>query len=104
MFTGNIDAEFVKNFQTFYKCPPWYTEDDGSANKEWLDMLLKHSAFKSEEEFDKISRENPKKAFKAIFKGLKSEKCIGKGAHVGGDNGKIFMPEYLSFWKKSLID
>jgi len=104
MFTGNFDAEFVKNFQTFYKCPPWYTEDDGSANKEWLDMLLKHSVFKSEKEFDKISKENPKAAFKKIFKGLKREKCIGKGAHVGGDNGKIFMPEYLSFWKKSLID
>ena len=104
MFTGNFNSKFIKSFQTFYKCPPWYTEDDGSANKEWLDMLLKNSVFESEEEINKISRENPKKAFKEIFKGLKSEKCIGKGAHVGGDKGKIFMPEYLSFWKKSLIN
>ena len=102
MFTGNFEKTFVKTFQNFYKCPPWYTEDDGSANKEWLDMLLKHGSFKSEEEFDKISRENPKKAFKKIFKGLKREKCIGKGAHIGGD--KIFMREYLNFWKKNLIN
>ena len=104
MFTGSFEPKFFKFFQTFSKCPPWYTEDDGSANKEWLDMLLKHGAFKSEEEFDKISRENPKKAFKKIIKGFKSEKCIGKGAHIGGNKGYLFMREYLSFWKKNLIN
>ena len=41
---------------------------------------------------------------KKKHKGFKSEKCIGKGAHIGGKKGKLFMPEYLSFWKKSLID
>ena len=104
MFTGGFEPKFFKFFQTFSKCPPWYTEDDGSANKEWLDMLLKHGAFKSEEEFDKISRENPKKAFKKMIKGLKLQKCIGKGAHIGGNKGKVFMSEYLSFWKKNLIN
>ena len=104
MFTGSFEPKFFKFFQTFSKCPPWYTEDDGSANKEWLDMLLKHGAFKSEEEFDKISRENPRKAFKKTIKGLKREKCIGKGAHIGGDHGKIFMRKYLKFWKENLIN
>jgi len=69
-----------------------------------LDILLKHRAFKSEEEFDKISRENPRKAFKKTIKGLKREKCIGKGAHIGGDHGKIFMRRYLKFWKENLIN
>ena len=104
MFTGNFETKFFKIFQTFNKCPSWYTEDDGSANKEWLDVLLKYNAFKSESEFEKISRENPKKAFKKMMKGFKSTKCIGKGAHIGGNKGKIFMPEYLSFWKKNLIN
>ena len=104
MFTGNFDVKFVKNLQNFSKCPPWYTEDDGSISKEMLDILLKHRAFKSEEEFDKISRENPRKAFKKTIKGLKREKCIGKGAHIGGDHGKIFMRKYLKFWKENLIN
>ena len=52
---------------------------------------------------DKISRENPRKAFKKTSKGLKREKCIGKGAHIGGNNGKVFMGGYLKFWKENLI-
>ena len=70
MFTGGFEPKFFKFFQTFRKCPPWYTEDDGSVNKEWLNIHISHGIFKSEEEFDKISRENPKKAFKKMIKGL----------------------------------
>jgi len=103
MFTGNFEAKFFKFFQTFQKCPPWYTEDDGSTNKEMINTQLKHGTFKSEEEFDKISRENPKKAFKKMIKGLKLEKCIGKGAHIGGNKGKVFMSEYLKFWRDNLL-
>ena len=73
-------------------------------NKGWMDAHISHGIFKSEEEFDKISRENPKKAFKKMIKGLKLEKCIEKGAHIGGNKGKVFMSEYLDFWKKNLIN
>ena len=37
-----------------------------------------------------------------MIKGLKLQKCIGKGAHIGGNKGKVFMSEYLSFWKLGL--
>ena len=104
MFTGNFEPKFFKVFQTFNKCPPWYTEDDGSTNKEMIALHLKHGVIKSEDEFDKILRENPKKAFKKMIKGLKREKCIGKGAHIGGNKGKVFMEEYLSFWKTNLVN
>ena len=39
-----------------------------------------------------------------MIKGLKLEKCIEKGAHIGGNKGKVFMSEYLDFWKKNLIN
>ena len=39
-----------------------------------------------------------------VIKTFKNTKCIGKGAHIGGNKGKIFMPEYLNFWKKNLIN
>ena len=104
MFTGGFEPKFFKYFQTFSKCPPWYTEDDGGVNKEWLNTHISHGVFKSEEEFDNILRENPKKAFKKMMKGLKLEKCIVKGAHIGGNKGKVFMSEYLDFWKKNLTN
>ena len=39
-----------------------------------------------------------------MIKGLKLEKCIVKGAHIGGNKGKVFMGEYISFWKENLIN
>ena len=39
-----------------------------------------------------------------MFKGLKKEKCIGKGVTEGGNHGKTFMPEYLAFWRENLLN
>ena len=104
LFTGNYEPEIEKRTQYFWKCPNFYTEDDGNPNKEFFDLILKNTKIKSLDEFNELSRKNPRKAFKTMFKGLKKEKCIGKGVTEGGNHGKAFMPEYLAFWKENLLN
>ena len=104
LFTGNYEIEFSKRTMYMWKCPKLYTEDDGNPNKEFVDMMIKNGVVKSLDEFNDISRKNPRKAFKTIFKGLKKEKCLGKGVTEGGNHGKTFMPEYLAFWKENLLN
>ena len=104
LFTGNYEPEIEKRTQYFWKCPNFYTEDDGNPNKEFFDLILKNTKIKSLDEFNELSRKNPRKAFKTMFKGLKKEKCIGKGVTEGGNHGKTFMPEYLAFWKENLLN
>ena len=76
LFTGNYEIEFSKRTMYMWKCPKLYTEDDGNPNKEFVDMMIKNGVVKSLDEFNDISRKNPRKAFKTIFKGLKKEKCF----------------------------
>ena len=102
-FTGNYAVERTAA-QQFNKCPTWYTKDDGSMGGQYLDMMIKHGIFKSEDEFDAMTRENPKKAFQMGFKAMKKEKCIRVGVNEGGDHGRKFMPEYLKFWKDNLLN
>ena len=45
-----MKASWQEEPQTFYNCPPYYTEDDGSRNKEQMDLMIKHGEVKSEEE------------------------------------------------------
>lgn len=104
LFTGNYKPERTAAAQYFWKCPMYYTEDDGNPNKEIIDMMIKNEAVKSLEEFNNLSRENPRKAYKIMFESLKKEKCIGKGVTEGGNHGKTFMPEYLAFWKENLLN
>ena len=104
LFTGNYEIEFSKRTMYMWKCPKLYTEDDGNPNKEFVDMMIKNGVVKSLDEFNDISRKNPRKAFKTVFKGLKKEKCLGKGVTEGGNHGKTFMPEYLAFWKENLLN
>ena len=103
VFTGNYAVEFASKTQHFNNCTVGYTKDDGSMGGEYQDLLLKHGIFKSEDEFNEMMRENPKKAWQTAFKAMIKEKCIIKGVHEGGDHGKEFMPEYLKFWKDNLL-
>lgn len=47
-FTANYEPEFESDAQTFSKCPPYFTEDDGSPNKEsnygWNDPCIGRGA------------------------------------------------------------
>ena len=45
----------------------------------------------------------PKKTFKKVFKILKGEKCIKRGAHVGGNHGDEYMPQFINFFKENLL-
>ena len=65
--------------------------------------MIKHGSFKSREEFELAQKENPKAAWKGMFKAMKKAKCIDKGVTNGGNHGKTFMPEYLKFWKDNLL-
>ena len=44
-----------------------------------------------------------KKTFKKVFKILKGEKCIKRGAHVGGNHGDEYMPQFINFFKENLL-
>ena len=39
-FLGNWEASYQEEPQNFYNCPPYYTEDDGSWNKEQMDLMI----------------------------------------------------------------
>ena len=41
--------------------------------------------------------------FKKVFKILKGEKCIKRGAHVGGNHGDEYMPQFINFFKENLL-
>ncbi len=41
-FLGNYPVEKSRDAQIFWKCPHWYTEDDGTMSKSYMDFLLKH--------------------------------------------------------------
>ena len=43
------------------------------------------------------------KTFKKVFKILKGEKCIKRGAHVGGNHGDEYMPQFINFFKENLL-
>ena len=38
-----------------------------------------------------------------MYKVLKKEKCIKKGAIVGGQHGDEYMPQFLNFFKENLL-
>ena len=41
-FIGNYEVEEMEYAQIFWKCPKWYTEDDGRMSKSYMDFLLKY--------------------------------------------------------------
>ena len=51
----------------------------------------------------KLLPQNLKKTFKKMFKILKGEKCLKRGAHVGGNHGDEYMPQFINFFKKNLL-
>ena len=103
LFTGNYEIEFSKRTMYMWKCPKLYTEDDGNPNKEFVDMMIKNGVVKNLDEFNDISRKNPKKAFKTIFKGLKKEKCLARGVTIGGKHMDVYMPQFTNFFKENLL-
>ena len=102
-FLGNWKASYQEEPQTFYNCPPYYTEDDGSWNKEQMDLMIKHGEVKSEEEFHKLFKEDKRLFLVKNWDAYYAEKCIGTGAHEGGNKWGSFRKDYFKFWKENLL-
>jgi len=102
-FLGNWKASWQEEPQTFYNCPPYYTEDDGSWNKEQMDLMIKHGEVKSEEEFHKLFKEDKRLFLVKNWDAYYAEKCIGTGSHEGGNKWGAFRKDYFKFWKENLL-
>jgi dienelactone hydrolase len=102
-FLGNWNPWPEERAQYFWKCPPYYTEDDGSWNKEQMDLMLKHGEIKSEEEFHKLYKENRQLFLVKNWDAYYAEKCIGTGVTEGGNKWSHFKKKYLKFWKDNLL-
>ena len=102
-FLGNWKASYQEEPQTFYNCPPYYTEDDGSWNKEQMDLMIKHGEVKSEEEFYKLFKEDKRLFLVKNWDAYYAEKCIGTGAYEGGNKWGSFKKGYFKFWKENLL-
>ena len=103
-FLGNWDPEPEERAQYFWKCPPYYTEDDGSWNKEQMDLMLKHGEIKSEEEFHKLFKEDKKLFLVKNWNAYYAEKCIGTGVTEGGNKWGKFRKRYFKFWEETLLN
>ena len=102
-FLGNWNPWPEERAQYFWKCPPYYTEDDGSWNKEQMDLMLKHGEIKSEEEFHKLYKEDRQLFLVKNWDAYYAEKCIGTGVTEGGNKWSHFKKKYLKFWKDNLL-
>jgi|TARA_B110000114_G_scaffold33208_1_gene34266 dienelactone hydrolase len=86
------------------KCPANYVDDNGVVTGKLADLgLNKYKFFNSWEEYGEAAATEPKKTFKKMFKILKSEKCLKRGAHVGGNHGDEYMPQFINFFKENLL-
>ena len=48
-------------------------------------------------------QDEPRKAFKKMFKVFKGEKCIKKGVTIRGKNMDEYMPQFINFFKENLL-
>ncbi len=104
-FIGNYEVEKMKYAQIFWKCPKWYTEDDGKMSKSYIDFLLEYvDRWETEEDFYKMSREDPLRTLKFSFDSYNLSGCMFTGAKGGGDKGKMFFNKNIKFWEENLLN
>ena len=103
-FIGNYEVEDMKYAQIFWKCPKWYTEDDGKMSKSYMDFLLEYvDRWETEEDFYKMSREDPLRTLKFSFDPYNLSGCMFQGAKGGGDKGNQIFKTNIKFWKENLL-
>ena len=103
-FIGNYEVEDMEYAQVFWKCPKWYTEDDGKMSKSYMDFLLKYvDRWETEEDFYKMSREDPLRTLKFSGDPYSHSACMFTGAKGGGHKGPALMNPNLKFWKENLL-
>ena len=90
--------------QIFWKCPKWYTEDDGKMSKSYMDFLLEYvDRWETEEDFYKMSKEDPLRTLKFSFDPYNFSGCMFTGAKGGGDKGKFIFRKNIKFWEENLL-
>ena len=98
------EVEVSKYSQIFWKCPKYYTEDDGKMNKPYVDWLLEHvDRWETQEDMYKMSREDPLRALKFSFDPYNLSGCMFTGAKTGGDKGNQIMKTTIKFWVENLL-
>ena len=91
--------------QIFWKCPKWYTEDNGKMSKSYMDFLLKYvDRWEKEEDFYQMSKEDPLRTLKFSFDPYNYSACMFTGAKGGGDHGKHLARDDLKFWIENLLN
>jgi hypothetical protein len=40
---------------------------------------------------------------KTVFKMFKKEKCLKRGAMIGGKHGEEYLPQFINFFKENLL-
>jgi len=69
-----------------------------------MDFLLKYvDRWETEEDFYKMSREDPLRTLKFSGDPYSHSACMFTGANGGGDKGKMFMNANIKFWEENLL-
>jgi dienelactone hydrolase len=103
-FIGNYEVENMDYAQIFWKCPKWYTEDNGKMSKSYMDFLLEYvDRWKTEEDFYKMSKEDPLRTLKFSYDAYTNNQCMFEGARGGGDKGKQIFNKNIKFWEENLL-
>ena len=89
---------------TMHNCPAFFVNNKGNVTGPIVDLgLNKHKLFPSEAEWIKATEDDPKKTLKKVFKMFKKEKCLKRGATIGGMHGEEYLPQFVNFFKENLL-
>jgi dienelactone hydrolase len=90
--------------QIFHGCPAITVDNEGNTLGEMADLVInKYKLWPSMEAANQSMQDEPRKAFKKMFKVFKGEKCIKKGVTIGGENMDEYMPQFINFFKENLL-
>ena len=100
---GGFKPKKVKAM-TMHNCPAFFVNNKGNVTGPIVDLgLNKHKLFPSEAEWIKATEDDPKKTLKKVFKMFKKEKCLKRGATIGGMHGEEYLPQFVNFFKENLL-
>lgn len=100
---GGFKPKKVKAM-TLHTCPAFRVDNEGNATGLIVDLgLNKYKLFPSQAEWIKATEGDPQKTMKIIFKMFKKEKCLKRGAMIGGKHGEEYLPQFINFFKENLL-
>ena len=100
---GGFKPKKVKAM-TLHTCPAVRVDNEGNVTGPIVDLgLKKYKLFPSQVEWIKATEDDPKKTMKTVFKMFKKEKCLKRGAMIGGKHGEEYLPQFINFFKENLL-